>query len=46
MDIPDLDACLRTVERILRPQGWFVFAITHPCFQMPDSRWTGKASRR
>ncbi len=43
MDIPDLAACFRTVARILRPQGWFVFAITHPCFQTPDSRWTGKA---
>jgi len=43
MDIPDLNACLRTVARILKPPGWFVFAITHPCFQLPDSRWTGKA---
>lgn len=39
MDIPDLPATLRTVARILRPGGWFVFAITHPCVQMPDSRW-------
>lgn len=30
MDIPDLAATLRTVARILRPDGWFVFAITHP----------------
>lgn len=43
MDIPDLNACLQTVARIVKPQGWFVFAITHPCFQIPDSRWTGKA---
>lgn len=43
MDIANLEACLRTVARILRPQGWFVFAITHPCFQMPDARWTGTA---
>lgn len=43
MDFPDLPASLRTVARILRPHGWFVFSITHPCFQMPDSRWTGKA---
>jgi ubiquinone/menaquinone biosynthesis C-methylase UbiE len=42
MDIPDLSASLQTVGRILKPQGWFVFAITHPCFQIPDSRWTGK----
>ena len=30
MDIPDLGATARTVARILRPTGWFVFAITHP----------------
>ncbi len=43
MDMPDLSTCLCMVARILRPGGWFVFAITHPCFQVPDSRWTGKA---
>lgn len=42
MDIPDLAACLQTVSRVLRPGGWFVFAITHPCFQTPESRWTGQ----
>ncbi|MFC0627091.1 class I SAM-dependent methyltransferase [Kribbella deserti] len=35
MDIPDLDAALRSIARILRPGGWFVFAITHPCFKTP-----------
>lgn len=39
VDIPDLDACLRSVARVLRPQGWFVFSITHPCFLTPASRW-------
>ena len=43
MDIPDLEACLLTVIRVLRPGGWFVFAITHPCFQVPEGRWTGQA---
>ncbi|MCW3053005.1 MAG: class SAM-dependent methyltransferase [Chthonomonadales bacterium] len=42
MDIPDLAACLRTAARILRPDGWFVFAVTHPCFQTPEGRWTGQ----
>jgi 2-polyprenyl-3-methyl-5-hydroxy-6-metoxy-1,4-benzoquinol methylase len=41
MDIPDLTACLGSVARILRPAGYFVFSITHPCFLPPDSpRWT------
>jgi ubiquinone/menaquinone biosynthesis C-methylase UbiE len=39
MDISDLAAALRTVSRILRPGGWFVFSITHPCVQMPYSAW-------
>lgn len=39
MDVPDLDAALATVRRILRPGGWFVFAITHPCMQMPGAFW-------
>src|SRR5205823_5763117 len=36
MDIPDIDAVFRTSRRILKPGGWFVFAITHPCFCAPD----------
>lgn len=37
MDIPDLDAALAAVHRVLRPDGWFVFVIGHPCFLMPDA---------
>jgi ubiquinone/menaquinone biosynthesis C-methylase UbiE len=37
MDIPNLDATLCAVRRVLKPGGWFVFAVTHPCFQMPPS---------
>lgn len=33
MDIPDLTAALHTVNRILRPGGWFVFSVTHPCLE-------------
>ncbi|MDP9409730.1 MAG: class I SAM-dependent methyltransferase [Actinomycetota bacterium] len=40
MDIPDLRATLRTVARVLRPEGWFVFSITHPCFPTPSLGWT------
>jgi ubiquinone/menaquinone biosynthesis C-methylase UbiE len=32
MDIPDLRATLQTAARILRPGGWFAFAIIHPCY--------------
>ena len=35
MDMPDLGAVFASVSRILRPGGWFVFSITHPCFQTP-----------
>jgi len=36
MDIPDLDATLAAVRRVLRPGGWFVFVIGHPCVLTPD----------
>lgn len=39
MDIPDLPATFQTVSRILKPGGWFVFAITHPCFELPHAHW-------
>jgi ubiquinone/menaquinone biosynthesis C-methylase UbiE len=35
MDIPDLDAALRSMARVLEPGGWFVVSITHPCFKTP-----------
>ncbi len=37
MDIPDLDATLAAVHRVLRPGGWFAFVIGHPCFLAPDA---------
>jgi ubiquinone/menaquinone biosynthesis C-methylase UbiE len=39
MNIPDLAAVLSTLHRILKPGGWLVAAISHPCFQTPDSEW-------
>lgn len=43
MDIPDLALMLRTVAGLLRPEGWFVFSITHPCLEISRSqpRWMG-----
>lgn len=38
MDIPDLDATLAAVHRVLRPGGWFAFVIGHPCVLVPDAQ--------
>ena len=35
MDIPDLDATLIAVHRVLRPGGSFVAVLSHPCFLAP-----------
>lgn len=32
MDIDDLAGTLSTVTAVLRPGGWFVASIVHPCF--------------
>ncbi len=37
MDIPDLNATLSAVRRVLRRSGWLVFVIGHPCFLTPDA---------
>lgn len=39
MDMPDLQAVYGSVWRVLRPGGWFVFSITHPCFESPHAVW-------
>jgi 2-polyprenyl-3-methyl-5-hydroxy-6-metoxy-1,4-benzoquinol methylase len=46
MNIQDLGACARSVRRVLKPNGWFVATITHPCFQMPGARWVERVNRR
>jgi ubiquinone/menaquinone biosynthesis C-methylase UbiE len=38
MDIPALQATCRTVARILKPHGWFVFSIIHPCYELVMQR--------
>ena len=37
MDIPDLDATLAAVHRVLRDEGWFAFVIGHPAFLAPHA---------
>jgi SAM-dependent methyltransferase len=37
MDIPDLDATARSVQRVLRPGGVFVAVLAHPCFLAPHA---------
>jgi 2-polyprenyl-3-methyl-5-hydroxy-6-metoxy-1,4-benzoquinol methylase len=37
MDIPELAPTLRGVASILRPGGWFIFALLHPCFHTSQS---------
>ena len=37
MDVPELAPTVRAVRRILRPGGWLVFSILHPCYQTAAS---------
>jgi SAM-dependent methyltransferase len=42
MDIDDLAGTFSTVTTVLRPGGWFVASITHPCFpgsEAGQSNW-------
>ncbi|MCP3855312.1 MAG: class I SAM-dependent methyltransferase [Actinomycetia bacterium] len=38
MDIPDLEAALAAIAKVLRPNGWLAFVIGHPCFLLPGAR--------
>jgi 2-polyprenyl-3-methyl-5-hydroxy-6-metoxy-1,4-benzoquinol methylase len=35
MDMVEIDPLLEALPALLKPAGWFVFSITHPCFQPP-----------
>ena len=38
MDIPNPENALREAYRVLKPNGFFQFSITHPCFITPHRR--------
>ena len=46
MDIPGLGAALAAAHRVLRPGGWLVFVIGHPCFLTPEATTTCDADGR
>ncbi|MBM7783478.1 class I SAM-dependent methyltransferase [Tenggerimyces flavus] len=35
MDIPELNPTVTSIVRVLRPGGWFVASIVHPCYKTP-----------
>jgi SAM-dependent methyltransferase len=35
MDMPCLDPLMRSLTKLLKPRGCFVFSVIHPCFQAP-----------
>jgi 2-polyprenyl-3-methyl-5-hydroxy-6-metoxy-1,4-benzoquinol methylase len=35
MDMTTIEPLFATLPELLRPGGWFVFSIIHPCFQSP-----------
>lgn len=37
MDISELNPTFAHVARLLRPQGWFICSILHPCFNTAES---------
>jgi 2-polyprenyl-3-methyl-5-hydroxy-6-metoxy-1,4-benzoquinol methylase len=39
MDVQDLPGALRNVFRVLRPGGYFVVVISHPCFSCGPGGW-------
>lgn len=39
VDVPDLAAVFQTARRLLKARGWFIFVVTHPCFETPHAQW-------
>ncbi|MQY15242.1 Ubiquinone/menaquinone biosynthesis C-methyltransferase UbiE [Streptomyces sp. RB5] len=45
-NVPDLNAALTAVRRVLTPGGSLAFTIPHPCFETPHATWTETAPVR
>ncbi len=39
VDMPDIDAVLAEMARVVKVGGRYIFSITHPCFVMPGAEW-------
>jgi ubiquinone/menaquinone biosynthesis C-methylase UbiE len=45
MDMPDAEAGIREIARVMKPDGRAVICISHPCFDVPEnSDWIIQAS--
>ncbi len=42
MDLPDISPLLRSLRRLLKAGGRFVFSVPHPCFSSSRSRMTAE----
>jgi SAM-dependent methyltransferase len=40
-NVPDLDAAIRSIRRVLVSAGRLAFTVPHPCFEAPHARWAG-----
>jgi 2-polyprenyl-3-methyl-5-hydroxy-6-metoxy-1,4-benzoquinol methylase len=38
MDITDIGPLFRGLAQLLKPDGWFVFSVLHPCFETAERR--------
>ena len=38
MDIADIGPLFRALAQLLKPGGWFVFSVMHPCFETAERR--------
>lgn len=46
MDMADIRVLMKSVARLLKPGGRFVFSVTHPCFNNPTAVLVGELEDR